>query len=60
VTVQAALHRDDARDGLHIVVHQCQKRTEVASVDGVKGSVSQIHVLLRHRLLSIAQAQESA
>ena len=47
--------RPSARDDLHVIVHQCQKGVEVAPVEGVNGSVSQLHVLLRHRPRSIPQ-----
>ena len=42
-------------DDLHVIVHQCQKGVEVAPVEGVNGSASQFHVLLRHRPRSIPQ-----
>ena len=39
VAVVAALHRSHARDDLYVIVHQCQQGIEVASVEGVEGSV---------------------
>ena len=53
-----ALHGTRARNGLHVIVHQCQKGVEVAPVEGVNGSVMQFHVLLRHRLLREADGFE--
>jgi hypothetical protein len=53
VAVIAALRRDQARYGLHVILHKCQIGTEIASVQGVNSSVSQLHVLLRHRPPSI-------
>jgi hypothetical protein len=43
VTVIAALDRDHAWEGLRVGVDQCQKGTQVASVKGVIGLVSQLH-----------------
>ena len=53
VAVQAALYRHEARKGLYVIVHQGQQSTDVASVQGVKGSEMQLDVLLRHRSRSI-------
>ena len=60
VAVIAALHGSRTRDDLHVIVRQRQRGVEVAPVEGVEGSVNQLHVLLRHRPRSIPQAQESA
>ena len=46
--VIVALHRDAASGELHVSVHQFQVGIQVASVEGVKGSVSQLHVLVRN------------
>jgi HK97 family phage prohead protease len=60
VAVKAALDRDHAREGLHVSVHQSQKGTQVASVEGVIGLASQLHVLLRHRSPSMPATRSRA
>ena len=49
MTVVSALHGSQLRDEIRVSIHQCEERTEVASVERVIRLVRQLHVLLRHR-----------
>jgi ketosteroid isomerase-like protein len=53
--IPTLFNRGQAREDLHVLVRQCQKGVEVAPVERVDGSVSQLHVLPRHRPRSIPQ-----
>src|SRR6185312_2865380 len=54
VAVIAAFHPAHAWDGLYVLVRQGQIRVEVTPVEGVRQSVLELHVLLRHRSRSIS------
>ena len=58
VSVIAALHGDQPRLDLHLVVDQRQQGVPVAPVEGVIRLQGQLHVLLRHGPLSIPLARE--
>jgi hypothetical protein len=56
--VTAALQLQVARDQLDVWVADREEGIEIVAVEGVSGSVLLLHVLLRHRPLSIALCWE--
>src|SRR5205085_7541614 len=50
VPVIVALHRGERRSAFNIIVQQRQEGIQVAAIERVNASASQVHVLLRHRL----------
>jgi hypothetical protein len=53
VAVVAAFHPSEDRDGLHVVIEDCQQGVEVPVVEGLKRPTGQLDVLLRRGLRSI-------